>query len=93
MPASDTQAAERPDEDTPEWTEDDSLWAVQARDFDGDVLQVADFIKSRESFLKMAEDAGIPRETFLPFEPNKPGFEDRAKALMNLPAAVGWAAE
>lgn len=93
MTASPIPVDELPDEDTPEWTSEDSRWSVAAQDFGGDILAVTAFLKSREAFLRAAEEAGIPRATFLPFEPNRPGFEDRAKALMKLPAAVGWAAE
>ena len=82
-----------PDEESPEWTEEQFLWSVSAGDFGGDIQAVTDFLTSRETILRAAEAIGIPRETFLPFEPNKPGFEERAKVLMKLPKAVGWAAE
>ena len=84
---------ETPDVDTPDWTDANFRWAVHARDFDGNVFAVTAFLKSRAEFLAKAEAAGIPRDTFLPFDPNRPGFEERAKALLKLADAVGWAAE
>lgn len=81
------------EDDAPELTTDRARWLVAAKDFDGDVEALNRFLMTREELLSAAEAAGIPRETFLPFEPNKPGFEDRAKVLMNLPKALGWAAE
>ena len=79
--------------DAPELSAEMMLWAVRARDFGGDDQAVADFLSARETLLRQAEAIGIPRETFLPFDPNTPGFEDRAKVLMKLPKALGWAAE
>ena len=81
------------EDDAPELTAAMMLWAVRARDFGGDDMAVAAFLTAREAIFRQAEAIGIPRETFLPFEPNKPGFEDRAKVLMKLPKALGWAAE
>lgn len=81
------------DDDAPELTSARAAWLVSAADFDGDIERVADFIAARERFLRKAEAIGIPRETFLPFDPTKPGFEERAKVLMRLPKAVGWAAD
>lgn len=81
------------EDDAPELTEEQARWLVPVKAFDGDFDALHAFLDSREAFLSKAEAAGIPRETFLPFEPNKPGFEDRAKVLMNLPKALGWAAE
>lgn len=82
-----------PDDESPELTAEQFRWAVKAADFGGDFMAVTDFLTRREAFLRAAEAAGVPRETFLPFDPNRPGFEDRAKALIDLPKAVGWAAE
>ena len=81
------------EDDAPELTEERARWLVASQDFGGDIEQVCAFITAREEILRAAEAAGIPRETFLPFEPNKPGFEERAKVLMKLPKALGWAAE
>ena len=80
-------------DDAPELTDEMMLWAVRAADFNGDHFAVEAFMSSREDFLRKAEAAGVPREAFLPFDPNTPGFEERAKVLMNLPKALGWAAE
>ncbi|MBF9034292.1 hypothetical protein HKCCE2091_08580 [Rhodobacterales bacterium HKCCE2091] len=82
-----------PDEENPEWTDEDFRWSVFGGDFEGSPFKVAEFLKRREEFLRSAEAIGIPRETFLPFQPNKPGFEERAKVLLKLGEAVGWAAE
>lgn len=81
------------DDESPELTEDMMRWAVSAADFGGDFIATSAFLSARETLLRQAEAIGIPRETFLPFDPNKPGFEDRAKVLMKLPKALGWAAE
>jgi len=81
------------DEDLPDWTEEDELWAIQASDF-GTFEAMHAFLQQREALLTAAETAGVPRATFLPFEPGKPGFEDRARnALAALPKALGWATE
>jgi hypothetical protein len=82
-----------PDDENPEWSAEDFVWAASRKDFDSDAALHA-FLRRREEFLVAAETAGVPRATFLPFDPGKPGFEERArKALMALPGAVGWAAE
>ena len=81
------------DEENPELTEEDFLWMVDVRAFPSD-RAAHDFNVARWEFLKAAEAAGIPRETFLPFEPNKPGFMDRAReAFTAFPRKMGWAAE
>ena len=67
-----------PDEENPEWTDEDFLWAVKARDFDGDILKVHKFLRSRENFLRGAKEAGLPREAFLALEPNMGGDTCRA---------------
>ena len=72
--------------------EDDLAWFVSRQDFVSDEEMRA-FLERRSALVHAAEAAGIPRATFLPFEPSKPGFEERAKRLMDLPKAVGWAAE
>lgn len=79
------------EDDAPELTEDMAKWMVAVKDFGGDHAELHAFLDTREDFLKRAEAEGIPRETFLPFDPNKPGFEDRAKVLLR--ASVLWAAE
>ena len=81
------------EDDAPELTDEMAQWLVAVADFDGDNEAVTNFLISREDFLRKAEAAGVPREAFLPFDPNTPGFEERAKVLMNLPKALGWAAE
>ena len=81
------------EDDAPELTEERARWLVSVRDFGGDIFATTDFLNRREDILRRAEAAGIPRETFLPFDPNTPGFEERAKVLMDLPKALGWAAE
>ncbi len=82
-----------PDAENPELTEETAAWAVAAQDFDGDIHAVSQFLQDREALLASAEAVGIPRDAFLPFEPNKPGFAERAKVLLNLSSAEGWAAE
>jgi hypothetical protein len=52
------------------------LWAVQNNDFP-DHDAVIEFLERREEVLKAAERVGMERDVFLPFEPSKPGFEDR----------------
>jgi hypothetical protein len=81
-------------DDAAEPTEAEALWAVRSRDFknDGDATTI--FVVEREAFLREAEAAGVPRAAFLPFEPNKPGFMDRAREVFTaFPKAMGWAAE
>ncbi|MEM6728352.1 MAG: hypothetical protein AAF618_07620 [Pseudomonadota bacterium] len=82
-----------PDAENLEWSDEAQKWSVALEDFGGDLDAAAAFISARDKLLEAAEAAGIPKDTFLPFEPSKPGFEERAKALKNLPAALGWAAE
>lgn len=81
------------DDDATELTDAEALWLVDTQDFGGNSLAADQFLMAREKILAAAEAEGIPRETFLPFEPNKPGFEERAKVLARLPKAMGWAAE
>lgn len=77
----------------PDLTAAEFAWFVRAQDFPSPEAAQG-FLVRREAFLKAAEAAGVPREAFLPFQPGKPGFEDRArKAFTALPRAVGWAAE
>jgi hypothetical protein len=70
-----------PDEENPEWTHEDMLWAVWAPDFGGHDASSA-FLLEREKFLDGQKLAGIPRETFLSLEPNKPGFIERATIVL-----------
>ncbi len=65
-----------PDEESPEWTDDDFLWSVFAGDF-GSFAESHAFLLRREAILRAAESKGLKREAFLPLAPNKPGFEDR----------------
>jgi hypothetical protein len=70
-----------PDDDSPEWREDDFLWAVRGADFP-DIAAVTDFLRAREAFLRQAEALGLARSALLPFEPTKPGFIERATAAL-----------
>ena len=69
------------------------LWAVRDEDFGG-VLGAMTFLTHREEILRAAEAVGIPRATFLPYQPNKPGFEARVAAAYGpFAKAIGLAAE
>ena len=82
-----------PDDENPEWTEDTFRWSVRAADF-ADMAEVHEFLKSRRDLLKVAKANGIGNEWFLPFDPNKPGFEGRvAKAFEAVLKATRHAAE
>ena len=82
-----------PDDESPEWTENDFLWSVAFADF-GDHRAVFDFLARRESILRSAESKGLKREAFLPLLPNKPGFEERvADAFGEVMRALPHAAE
>jgi hypothetical protein len=82
-----------PDEENPEWTEDTFRWSVRAVEFK-DITEVHSFLKRRSALLRTAAAHGIDREWFLPFEPNKPGFEDRvARAFEAVLKATRHAAE
>lgn len=82
-----------PDDENPEWTEEDALWAVSAKDF-ADFTASYAFLRHREEILRAAEAVGIPRAAFLPFAPTKPGFEARvAVAFGPFAKAIGLAAE
>jgi hypothetical protein len=83
-----------PDDENPEWTEETFRWSVKAADFGGNIRKVHDFLIRRTEILRAADALGIPREVFLPFEPTKPGFEERLSASFGLfPKAAGLAAE
>lgn len=82
-----------PDDESPEWTDEDFLWSVAFSDF-GDHAAVIAFLTHREEILRAAKAVGIPRAAFLPFEPGKPGFEARVAAAYGpLARAIGLAAE
>ena len=82
-----------PDEESPEWTDEDFLWSVNNADFGG--FQAAmGFLARREEILRSAESKGLKREAFLPLMPNKPGFEERvADAFGEVLKSVRHAAE
>jgi hypothetical protein len=77
-----------PDDENPEWTDEDFLWSVWAQDFGGDSLRVHAFLTSRENFLREAEAAGLPRIAFLSFDPKRPGFVERASHALSLALAA-----
>ena len=82
-----------PDDESPEWTDEDSRWAVRARNFPNHAAAHA-FLVRREGFFDTAEAAGISREAFMALEPSKPGFEERAaEALGKLLKFTKHAAE
>lgn len=82
-----------PDDESPEWTDEDFLWSVNNADFGGFVAAMA-FLTHREEILRAAKAVGIPRAAFLPFEPGKPGFQARVAAAYGpLARAIGLAAE
>lgn len=83
-----------PDDENPEWTEETFRWSVKVVDFGGDITKVHEFLIRRSQILRAAEALGIPRDVFLPFEPAKPGFEERLAASFGpFPKAAGLAAE
>ena len=82
-----------PDAESPEWTDEDFLWSVSNADFGGFAAAMA-FLRHRDEVLRAAEAVGIPRSAFLPFGPNKPGFEARVAAAYGpFAKAIGLAAE
>lgn len=82
-----------PDDDTPEWSDEDFLWPVRAVDFGGHAASLS-FLIRRQEIRRAAALLGIPKETFLPFAPTKPGFEERITAAFGaFPIAAGLAAE
>jgi hypothetical protein len=62
-------------------TDEEWLWAVRDEDFGGVFGSVA-FLENRSKVLRDAEAQGFDRSLFLAFEPNKPGFEERAERAM-----------
>ncbi len=82
-----------PDDENPEWTDEDFTWAVRSKDFANHTESLA-FLIRRLEILRAAEALGIPKDTFLPFAPTKPGFEERVTAAFGpFPKAAGLAAE
>ena len=71
-----------PDDESPEWTDEDTRWAVRAWDFPNHAAAHA-FLVRREGFFDIAEAAGISREAFMALEPSKPGFEERASVVLD----------
>ena len=63
--------------DVRELTAEDFSWFVSAADF-ADHFAALQFVKDRNAFFRKAEELGFAREAFLSFEPNKPGFVERA---------------
>lgn len=70
-----------PDDENPEWSDEDFLWAVRGSDFPSQSALV-EFLRLREEFLRQAEALGLARAALLPFEPSKPGFIERATAAL-----------
>lgn len=82
-----------PDDENPEWTDDDFEWAVESQDF-SDIFAVTEFLARRAEILQAGESAGMDRAFFWQFQPTKPGFEDRvAAALQSVLASIRHAAE
>ncbi len=69
------------DGDVRELTADDFAWFVKNSDF-GTMDAVHEFLTRRSEILRDAESQGFDRDLFLAFEPNKPGFEERARRAM-----------
>jgi hypothetical protein len=82
-----------PDDDNPEWTDEDELWSVKDADFGG-LLGSVEFLRARKAFFDDAKSVGLERDAFLPYEPSKPGFIERATAAIEKLANLrGHAAE
>jgi hypothetical protein len=77
-----------PNDESPEITEEQLVWAVRAKDFTNFEASHA-FLMEREDFLKEAAAEGIPREAFLGLEPNKRGFIQRATKALEAAAKAG----
>ncbi len=69
-------------------TRQEAKWLVRATDFP-DFDATAIFLEERELFLRAAAKAGIERKSFLSFDPNKPGFIERATAALETAARAG----
>jgi hypothetical protein len=63
-------------------TREEWAWSVRTQDFDGDTLKVVEFLRRRGEFLHDAEARGMDRNIFLPLEPGKPGFLERAAGML-----------
>lgn len=64
-----------------EITAEDFVWFVETSDFPNHDAAYA-FMLRREELFRAAEAAGFERDIFLPFQPSKPGFEDRLRAVL-----------
>ena len=71
----DPQTSE-PSDLSPEWTEYEEAWAVEVADFPS-LLEASKFLVRRKQFFRAAHKSGVSKEMLTPFEPNKPGFEQR----------------
>jgi hypothetical protein len=76
-----------PDDENPEWTDESELWSVQNADFGG-VFGAVEFLRARKTFFDDARSVGLEREAFLPYEPSKPGFIERATAAIEKLASL-----
>jgi hypothetical protein len=74
-------------------TAEEWRWAVRAKDFEG-FDGPHKFLTARAAFLRKADALGIDRDVFMAFEPNKPGFIERAtEAFDTLVKSTRHAAE
>lgn len=71
-----------PDDENPEWTDEDFRWAVRAEDFRGNHLAVHEFLNRRLEIFRAGAAIGLEKEYFWQFAPTKPGFEDRVAAAL-----------
>ena len=71
-----------PDDENPEWTDEDFRWAVRDQDFGGTFQAVHDFLIRRSEILRAGASIGLDKEYFWQFAPTKPGFEDRVAAAL-----------
>lgn len=62
-------------------TKEEWLWFARDEEFP-DFDAVIAFLTEREVFLEQAEELGIDRSAFLPFDPTRPGFIDRARSAL-----------
>lgn len=62
-------------------TKEEWLWFARNEEFDGFDAVIA-FLTEREAFLEEAEALGIDRSAFLPFDPTRPGFIERARGAL-----------
>jgi hypothetical protein len=93
MSAKPADRSETPDDLSPEWTEYETRWSVNVADFDGP-MGATRFLARRNEIFRAAAAAGVPKDLLTPFEPNKPGFEERLRsAVSGINRSLGWAAE